>query len=291
MYATRSSASGWSPRSASTRTTSCRQVIALKKKGATARQGLRGDHQKGIDPISLDMLAKETSSACVARRREHGAPGPLAAAASAPTPRGVSPGDPRQAGKVYEHVLGEEKYTFVEEVARSSCTILLKGPNDHTLAQLKDAVRDGFARSQERRCRRAVVPGAGAFEAASRAPLGGDAQAVEGRRSAAWRRSRRRCWSSRRPRREQRVRRAGRVHRAGRKRRRRGTRWAGRHHGRAVRPHRRRVPTTSSSRRRSCTPRRVATLLLVDEVMRAGSTCARGEKDDERVFKKKTTGL
>ncbi len=32
-----------------------------------------------------------------------------------------------QAGNVYEHVLGEEKYTFVEDVAKpTSCTILIK---------------------------------------------------------------------------------------------------------------------------------------------------------------------
>uniref|UniRef100_A0A6N2L5Q5 Uncharacterized protein n=1 Tax=Salix viminalis TaxID=40686 RepID=A0A6N2L5Q5_SALVM len=46
------------------------------------------------------------------------------------------------AGLVYEHILGEEKYTFVENVKNPhSCTILIKGPNDHTIAQIKDAVR------------------------------------------------------------------------------------------------------------------------------------------------------
>ena len=40
------------------------------------------------------------------------------------------------AGQVYEHVLGEEKYTFVEDVRHPhSCTILIRGPNDHTIAQ------------------------------------------------------------------------------------------------------------------------------------------------------------
>lgn len=42
------------------------------------------------------------------------------------------------AGSVYEHVLGEEKYTFVEDVKHPhSCTILIKGPNDHTIAQVR----------------------------------------------------------------------------------------------------------------------------------------------------------
>lgn len=77
------------------------------------------------------------------------------------------------AGLVYEHTLGEEKYTFIENVKNPrSCTILIKGwlllnynndlfpifwfggeltvksispgPNDHTIAQIKDAVRDGL---------------------------------------------------------------------------------------------------------------------------------------------------
>ena len=44
-----------------------------------------------------------------------------------------------------ENVLGENKYTFVEECANpQSVTILMKGPNKHTLMQIKDAVRDGL---------------------------------------------------------------------------------------------------------------------------------------------------
>lgn len=41
------------------------------------------------------------------------------------------------AGLVYEHVLGEDKFTFVEDVRHPhSCTILIKGPNDYTIAQV-----------------------------------------------------------------------------------------------------------------------------------------------------------
>ena len=46
---------------------------------------------------------------------------------------------------VYEHTVGEEVYTFVEGVANPfSCTILIKGPNKHTIAQIKEAIRDGL---------------------------------------------------------------------------------------------------------------------------------------------------
>ena len=39
---------------------------------------------------------------------------------------------------VYEHVLGEEKYTFLEGVKHpKSCTLLIKGPNEHTIAMIK----------------------------------------------------------------------------------------------------------------------------------------------------------
>lgn len=44
----------------------------------------------------------------------------------------------RFAGKVYEHVLGDDAYTFVEEVKNPfSCTVLIKGPNDHTISQVR----------------------------------------------------------------------------------------------------------------------------------------------------------
>ncbi|GJM92895.1 hypothetical protein PR202_ga09401 [Eleusine coracana subsp. coracana] len=76
------------------------------------------------------------------------------------------------AGLVYEHVLGEEKYTFVENVKNPrSCTILIKGPNDHTIAQIKDAVRDGLRSVKNTVEDEAVVMGAGAFEVAAKKHL------------------------------------------------------------------------------------------------------------------------
>lgn len=47
--------------------------------------------------------------------------------------------------KCYILLQGENKYTFVEECnVPYSVTILIKGPNKHTLSQIKDAVRDGL---------------------------------------------------------------------------------------------------------------------------------------------------
>lgn len=70
-----------------------------------------------------------------------------------------------KAGRIYEHVLGEEKYTFVEDVQNPrSCTVLIKGPADYTLAQIKDAIRDGLRAVKNTIEDGAIIPGAGAFE-------------------------------------------------------------------------------------------------------------------------------
>lgn len=69
------------------------------------------------------------------------------------------------AGLVYEHTLGDEKYTFVENTKNPhSVTILVKGQNDHTIAQIKEAVRDGLRAVKNALDDGYVVPGAGAFE-------------------------------------------------------------------------------------------------------------------------------
>jgi T-complex protein 1 subunit zeta len=79
------------------------------------------------------------------------------------------------AGLVYEHQLGEEKYTFVEEVKDpKSVTILIKGPNQHTIAQVKDAVRDGLRSVYNTIVDGCVIPGAGAFQVACHAHLSSD---------------------------------------------------------------------------------------------------------------------
>lgn len=64
--------------------------------------------------------------------------------------------------------LGEDKYTFIEGVKNpTSCTILIRGPNEHTIAQIKDATRDGLRAVKNAIEDRCVVPGAGSFELAA----------------------------------------------------------------------------------------------------------------------------
>ncbi|CAH1443870.1 unnamed protein product [Lactuca virosa] len=53
----------------------------------------------------------------------------------------------------------------------NSCTILIKGPNDHTISQIKDVVRDGLRSVKNTIEDEAVVRGAGAFQVAARQHL------------------------------------------------------------------------------------------------------------------------
>lgn len=78
------------------------------------------------------------------------------------------------AGLVYEHTLGEEKFTFIEEVkAPRSVTLLIKGPNPHTIQQIQDALRDGLRAVKNAIEDNCLIPGAGAFEVACSAYLSG----------------------------------------------------------------------------------------------------------------------
>jgi len=52
-----------------------------------------------------------------------------------------------------------------------SVTILIKGPNTHTITQIKDAVRDGLRSIYNTIVDKSVVPGAGAFQVACAAHL------------------------------------------------------------------------------------------------------------------------
>ena len=54
-------------------------------------------------------------------------------------------------------------------------TLLIKGPNAHSIAQISDAVRDGLRSVYNMIVDRSVVPGAGAFQVACAAHLSSEA--------------------------------------------------------------------------------------------------------------------
>lgn len=126
-------------------------------------------NQKGIDPISLDMFQREGIIGLRRAKRRNMERLALACGGYAVNSvEDLEPGCLGEAGLVYEHVLGEEKFTFVEECKNpSSCTILIKGPDDHTISQIKDAIRDGLRAVLNTVEDRSLIPGAGAFEVAA----------------------------------------------------------------------------------------------------------------------------
>ncbi|XP_071369395.1 T-complex protein 1 subunit zeta-like, partial [Centroberyx affinis] len=125
-------------------------------------------NQKGIDPYSLDALAKEGIVALRRAKRRNMERLTLACGGIAMNSvDDLTPECLGHAGLVYEHTLGEEKYTFIEKCGNPrSVTLLVKGPNKHTLTQIKDAVRDGLRAVKNAIEDGSVVSGAGAFEVA-----------------------------------------------------------------------------------------------------------------------------
>ncbi|KAK7267934.1 hypothetical protein RIF29_20615 [Crotalaria pallida] len=151
-----------------------KKIIELKNKVCSGNDSnFVVINQKGIDPPSLDMLAREGIIALRRAKRRNMERLVLACGGEAVNSvDDLTPECLGWAGLVYEHVLGEEKYTFVENVKNPfSCTILIKGPNDHTIAQIKDAVRDGLRAVKNTIEDESVVLGAGAFEVAARQHL------------------------------------------------------------------------------------------------------------------------
>ncbi|KXN85356.1 T-complex protein 1 subunit zeta [Leucoagaricus sp. SymC.cos] len=149
----------------------CDQAVDSKEK----KKNFVVINQKGIDPMSLDMFAKNGILALRrAKRRNMERLTLLCGGAAQNSVDDLTSDDLGWAGLVYEHTLGEEKYTFVEDVkAPKSVTLLIKGPNAHTTQQIQDALRDGLRAVKNAIEDGALIPGAGAFEVACSAHLSG----------------------------------------------------------------------------------------------------------------------
>lgn len=163
-----------------------RQVIAFKNEicqGENKDAGFVVINQKGIDPTSLDMLAKEGISGI--RRAKLRNMERLAKSVGGYAVNSLDEISPECLGRaktVYESTLGEDKYTFVEGCKNAvSCTILITGPNDHTIRQIKDAIRDGLRAVVNVLVDESLIPGAGAFEIAAHMHLQKFKQQVKGR--------------------------------------------------------------------------------------------------------------
>lgn len=161
-----------------------KKVIELKKLvcDGTDKSFVVVNH-KGIDPLSLDMLAKQGILALRRSKRRNMERLQLACGGEAQNSVDeLKPECLGFAGLVYEQSLGDDKYTFVEQVENPlSATILIKGANHHSINQISDAVRDGLRAVKNAVEDGALIPGAGAFQAALYEHLKGFKETVSGR--------------------------------------------------------------------------------------------------------------
>ena len=162
------------------------KIIELKNKvcGDDPSKSFVIINQKGIDPLSLDLLVQ--NGIVGLRRAKKRNMERLILACGGVAVNSVEELTPEALGhadKVYEHVIGEDKYTFVEGVKNPhSCTLLIKGPHDHTIAQIKEAIRDGLRAIKNTLEDGCVIPGAGAFEVGLQTHLKNEiVKTVEGR--------------------------------------------------------------------------------------------------------------
>merc|ERR1719326_686430 len=162
-----------------------KKIIELKKEVCTPENGKNFVviNQKGIDPPSLEMLAHEGIIALRRAKRRNMERLPLAVGGQAVNSvDDLDESDLGYADVVYEQTLDDEKYTFVEGVKNPhSCTLLCKGPNEHSIAQMKDAIKDGLRSVQNTIEDGCVVPGAGAYELACHVHLEQFKRTVQGK--------------------------------------------------------------------------------------------------------------
>lgn len=144
-----------------------KKIVDLKNEvcGLDSNKGFVIINQKGIDPMSLDVLAKHNILALRRAKRRNMERLQLVCGGEAQNSvDDLSPEILGYSGLVYEHTIGEEKFTFVtENKDPKSVTILIKGATNHILQQTKDAVRDGLRAVANVIKDNSLLPGGGAF--------------------------------------------------------------------------------------------------------------------------------
>lgn len=142
-----------------------RKIVELKNQVVGKDEGFVIINQKGIDPMSLDILAKNNILALRrAKRRNMERLQLICGGEAQNSVDDLSAEVLGFSGLVYETSVGEEKFTYVtENVNPKSCTILIKGAHNYMIQQTKDAVRDGLRAVSNAIKDSCLVPGAGAF--------------------------------------------------------------------------------------------------------------------------------
>ena len=168
----------------------CMKIIELKRKLCDSEEGKKANkhfvviNQKGIDPLSLDLLAKDGILALRRAKKRNMERIILACGGNGVNSfDDLTEADLGYCDRVWEESLGDDKYTFIDGVKNPfSCTILVKGPNGYSIAQVKDAVRDGLRAVKNVFDDDGVLPGAASFEIACSDMLKEYAKSVEGKK-------------------------------------------------------------------------------------------------------------
>jgi len=149
-------------------------ILDLKNKACKPGETFVIINQKGIDPLALDMLAREGILALRRAKKRNMERVVLACGGESINSLDML-SDVKILGyaeHVEEQALDEETYTFIEGVQNPfSCTVLVKGAHKHVLEQIKDAVRDGLRAVSNAMTDGFLVQGAGAFEIMAHAAL------------------------------------------------------------------------------------------------------------------------
>lgn len=142
-----------------------KKIVDLKNEVCANGDGFVIINQKGIDPMSLDILAKNNILALRRAKRRNMERLQLVCGGEAQNSvDDLSKDILGFSGLVYETSMGEEKFTYVtENVNPKSCSILIKGAHNHVIQQTKDAIRDGLRAVANAIKDGALIPGAGAF--------------------------------------------------------------------------------------------------------------------------------
>ncbi|KAK9502837.1 hypothetical protein O3M35_011533 [Rhynocoris fuscipes] len=164
-----------------------KKIIALKKEVCEGNDcGFVVINQKGIDPLSLDLLAKEGIMALRRAKRRNMERLTLACGGTAMNSLDdLTPECLGKAGLVYEYVLGENKYTFVLECPKpQSVTVLIHGPTSYAINQVKDALRVGLRAVKNAIEDGGVLPGGAAVELKLSSELKSYAEKIKERKRA-----------------------------------------------------------------------------------------------------------
>nr|UXY88509.1 T-complex protein 1, zeta SU [Cryptomonas curvata] len=124
-----------------------KKIIQLKRSVCRdSKKGFLVINQKGIDVISLDLLSKEGILGIRrAKRRNMERISLMCNAVPINSVDNIKAEVLGYAGLVYEQIIGEEKYTFIENVSNPfSGTILIKGRNSFLKQQIKDVIQSSL---------------------------------------------------------------------------------------------------------------------------------------------------